>query len=93
LTSTTTLGGKTGWAPGIQAGRDGVIGETLGGQQDDLRADDRDTVIYYRRALSASRSPGVNSTTYGLVRGIGGYPSPEEQLATTIVRVVHHLRT
>ena len=67
LTSTTTLGGKAGWAPasrlfleagqslgteplapladdlarGIQARCDDVIGETLGGERDDLRPDDR----------------------------------------------------
>jgi hypothetical protein len=66
LTSTTTLGGKAGWAPasrlfikarkallketvapladnlpwGIQARRDDVIGQALGGQEDQLGPDD-----------------------------------------------------
>jgi hypothetical protein len=66
LTSTTTLGGKAGWAPAsrllletgealveeavapladnlprsIQARRDDIVGQSVGGQQDQLRADD-----------------------------------------------------
>jgi len=66
LTSTTTVGGKAGWAPasrlliearktfvkepvapladnlprGIQARRDDVIGQALGGQEDELGPDD-----------------------------------------------------